>query len=313
MTLLEGIILGIVQGLTEFLPISSTAHLTLVGKFLGITGTTGATAATGATGAGEPEAWTATMAVMQLGTITSVLIYFRNDLIGMLLSVLHDLRLRIAPGAATAEAPPAGALPAGESPAGRTAGRPPIGEPTRLALLIALGTIPVVVAGLLLEDIIEGPITKDTRVIATSLIGVALVLWLAEKKVRHTRTMSDKRWTDALVIGAAQALALTPGSSRSGTTMAAALFLRFTRESAARFSFLLSIPAVVASGLYQAVQLDGVTAGGKLLPMIVATVVSGISGYAAIGFLLTWLKKRTMLLFVWYRLILGAALLLSAI
>jgi undecaprenyl-diphosphatase len=142
-------------------------------------------------------------------------------------------------------------------------------------------------------------------VLAGSLIGLALLLWLAEKVSKHSRSFEQINWKDALVIGFAQAMALIPGSSRSGTTMTAALFLGITRNAAARFSFLLSIPAVLASGLFELVRIDPAVFDLGLTNLIVATVVSALSGYAAIAWLLRYLMKHTTMIFVWYRLILG--------
>ncbi len=272
MNILYAIILGIVQGVTEFLPISSTAHLTLTAKLLGLVDPA------------HPEAWTAFMAVMQLGTLTAVLIYFRKDIMVMAFSLFHDLFSH-----------------------GNGNGFRGYGQDSRLALWIGVGTLPVAVIGLAFKHVIEGALTKTTLVIAASLVTLALFLWLAEKVARHIRSLQQVGWADALVIGCAQALALIPGSSRSGTTMTAALFLGFTRETAARFSFLLSIPAVFASGLYELSKVHGAFDLG-VGNLAVATVVSGIFGYASIAWLLRYLMKNTTMIFVWYRILLGLTL-----
>lgn len=263
-------LLGVVQGLTEFLPVSSTAHLTLAGKLLNVIDPN------------HPEAWTEFIAVMQLGTIAAVIVYFRRDLWGMTAALYNDLR----------------------RPRG-TEGR--WTERSRLALHILIGTLPVAVIGLSLKHIIEGSLTKSTLVIAISMIALALLLWLAEKVARHVRGISQITWVDALVIGFAQVCALIPGSSRSGTTITAGLFLGLTRESAARFSFLLSIPAVVASGLYELTKIHGASelGAGNLL---ISTVVSGFVGYASIAWLLKFLMLNTAMAFVWYRILLGVIL-----
>jgi undecaprenyl-diphosphatase len=139
-------------------------------------------------------------------------------------------------------------------------------------------------------------------------------LWLAEKVARHAREVEGVTWKDALIVGLAQALALIPGSSRSGTTMTAALFLGFTRSAAARFSFLLSIPAVLASGLYQLYKVvDMLRSGADVFHLgvgnlVIATVVSGLAGYAAIAWLLRYLMRHTTMIFVWYRFALGIVL-----
>jgi undecaprenyl-diphosphatase len=268
-------LLGVVQGLTEFLPVSSTAHLTLAGKLLNVIDPN------------HPEAWTEFIAVMQLGTVAAVIVYFRKDLWEMAASVLRDLR-EIRRGS------------------GGTPGRG-FTEHSRMAFYIILGTLPVALVGLSLKKIIEGSLTKSTLVIAISMIALALLLWLAEKVARHVRGISQLTWVDALVIGFAQVCALIPGSSRSGTTITAGLFLGLTRETAARFSFLLSIPAVVASGLYELSKIHGAFELG-LGNLLISTVVSGIVGYAAIAWLLRYLMRNTAMAFVWYRLVLGLLL-----
>ena len=272
MNILIAVLLGIIQGFTEFLPISSTAHLTLSGKIFGLIDAT------------HPEAWTEFIAVMQLGTLGAVLLFFRKDIISMTTALLHDVKSR-----------------------GEGRGFAGYSARSRMALLIGLGTIPVVIVGLAFRHAIEGTLTKTTYVIAGSLVALALLLWLAEKVAKHTRTIEHVGWRDAILIGCAQALALIPGSSRSGTTITAALFLGLSREAAARFSFLLSIPAVFASGIYEMTKIHGTTDLG-LGNLVIATVVSGIAGYASIAWLLKYLMKNTTMVFVWYRIILGVVL-----
>ena len=261
-------LLGIVQGLTEFLPVSSTAHLTLAGKLLNVIDPN------------HPEAWTEFIAVMQLGTVAAVILYFRKDLWEMVRAVILDLR----------------------NMSGTPGGK--FTERSRMALYIVIGTLPEALVGLSLKKIIEGSLTKSTLVIAISMIALALLLWIAEKVARHVRGISQVTWVDALVIGFAQVCALIPGSSRSGTTITAGLFLGLTRESAARFSFLLSIPAVVASGLYELSKIHGAFELG-LGNLLISTLVSGIVGYAAIAWLLRFLMRNTTMAFVWYRLLMG--------
>ena len=272
MNILVAVLLGIIQGITEFLPISSTAHLTLSGKIFGLID------------ASHPEAWTEFIAVMQLGTLGAVLLFFRKDIIAMITALLHDVMSR-----------------------GEGRGFAGYSAHSRMALLIALGTIPVAIIGLAFRHTIEGTLTKTTFVIAGSLILLALLLWIAEKVAKHTRSIEKVGWRDALVIGFAQALALIPGSSRSGATITAGLFLGLSREAAARFSFLLSIPAVFASGIYEMSKIHGVTGLG-IGNLAIATVVSGIAGYACIAWLLRYLMKNTTMVFVWYRIILGVVL-----
>lgn len=279
MNALWAVVLGIIQGLTEFLPVSSTAHLTIAGKLFGVVD------------ADAPESWTAFIAVMQLGTMAAVLIYFRIDIWNMLTGMLRDLR--------------AGATGRGE--AGWS-------QESRLGLFIAIGTVPVLLIGYGLRHVIEGETTKSLMVITGSLVGLALLLWLAEKVARHIRHVEDITWKDAIIVGFAQAMALIPGSSRSGTTMTAALFLGFTRAAAARFSFLLSIPAVLASGLYELYKVAMMVHSGVDVfhlgvgNLVIATVVSALAGYAAIAWLLRYLVRHTMMVFVWYRFALGIVL-----
>lgn len=268
MNLLESIILGVVQGLTEFLPISSTGHLTLAGKFMNLISNE------------HPEQWTAFIAVIQLGTMLAVLVYFWKDLISIIKDFINDnIIKRISYSNQQVN--------------------------SKLGWLIIIGTIPVVIIGLTFKDVIEGAITKNLYIIAASLIVLALILALAEKTAKFKKNIENVTILDSIIIGVAQALSLIPGSSRSGTTITAGLFVGLNREAAARFSFLLSIPAVLASGvlqLYEAVEfLDKAMA----VNIIVATIVSGISGYLAIDFLLKFLKKNSTFLFIYYRIGLG--------
>jgi undecaprenyl-diphosphatase len=262
-----------IQGLTEFLPVSSTAHLTLMGKLLGFVDPQ------------HPETWTAFIAVMQLGTLAAVVMYFWRDIISMVVSLWKDVMT--------------GGF--GEGLKGYSAD-------SRLAICIVVGTLPVALIGFGLRHVIEGTLTKSTMVIASSLIILALLLWLAEKVSRHTRTFEQITWRDALVVGVAQALALIPGSSRSGTTITAALYLGITRTAAARFSFLLSIPAVFASGLFEMARINASIFQLGIPSLVIATLVSALAGYGAIAWLLRYLMKNTTMVFVWYRFALGILL-----
>lgn len=271
MSILDAIILGIIQGLTEFLPISSTAHLTIGGRILG------------SIDAGRPEQWTAFMAVIQLGTLAAILIYFAGDLRSITRGFLSDGRRYLTR--------PAEGL-------GRA----------RLGWLIIVGTVPVVVLGLAFKKIVEGSLTKNLEVIGTSLILLALVLWLAERVGKRVRSMDDATWKDALWVGLAQAVALIPGSSRSGTTITAALLLGMKREDAARFSFLLSVPAILASGLLQLYEMRAFIDQIGVENVVVATAASAVVGYASIEFLLRYLRTRTTAIFIYYRLLAGGAI-----
>ena len=273
MSLAEAVLLGLIQGLSEFLPISSTAHLTIAGRAMSLVNPA------------SPETWTAFIAVVQLGTLAAVLAYFRHDLLTITRSfLLENLR------------------------------RVPFREqstPSRSGWYIILGTIPIVVIGLGLMDAIEGAVTKDLAVIGTSLVALALVLEVAERRARFTRSIETVNAGDAIAVGLAQALALIPGASRSGTTITAGLLRGLTREGAARFSFLLSVPAVAASGVLELLQTWRDLDRSEIATLAVATIVAGISGYWSIAFLLRYLRTRSTRLFIIYRLALGGALLLA--
>ncbi len=274
MDILYAVLLGIIQGLTEFLPISSTAHLTLAGEALHLVDKA------------HPELWTEYIAVIQLGTLVAVIVYFWRDIVSMIVSPLRDIST--------------GALFRGMS-----AWNPQ----TRLAFYVVIGTAPVGFIGLALRHVIEGSFTKSLPVIACSLIGLALLLWTAERVARHARILEAFTWMDAIVIGFAQACALIPGSSRSGTTITAGLFMGLTREAAARFSFLLSVPAVLASGIFELSKIHAGVFSFGIGNLALATIVAGVTGYASIAWLLRYLMKNTTMVFVWYRIALGLLLL----
>lgn len=282
MSVIQAIVLGLIQGLTEFLPISSSAHLVVVPWLLG-----------------WESPGLAFDAALHLGTLTAVLVYFAADLI------------RLARALPRAAADPLGVL------RGPRLGRPDDPD-ARLALLIAIGTIPGGLAGLLVESTVEGVYhgdggTSDGAIvaIAVALMVLALGLLLAEKAARHVRSMASVRLPDALVVGLAQALALIPGVSRSGATLTAGLFLGLKRADAARFSFLLGVPVVIAAGGKGLV--DSLQAGfapGELPIFLLGILVSALSGFAAIWWLLRYLQQASTLVFVAYRLGLGMLLLL---
>lgn len=282
MTVIQAIVLGLVQGLTEFLPISSSAHLLVVPWLLG-----------------WESPGLAFDAALHLGTLAAVVVYFRDDLLRMLRALPQAI------------ADPLGTL-RGPRPGRRD------NPDARLALLIAIGTIPGGLAGLLAESAVsdlyhgEGG-TADAAIvaIALALMVLALLLFLAEKSARHVRGLTMVRLPDAIVVGLAQALALVPGVSRSGATLTAGLFLGLRRADAARFSFLLGVPVVAAAGLKGL--LESVQAGfglGGLPIFLLGIVVSALSGFAAIWWLLRYLQRESTLVFVVYRLGLGLLLLL---
>jgi undecaprenyl-diphosphatase len=262
MGLLSAVILGIVQAATEFLPVSSTAHLLVFGELLG-------------QDLADPR-FRAFVAIIQSGTTLAVLAYFRAE-ISALVSAAFRSAVR---------------------------GRPLETPKSRLAWFIALGTIPAAAAGLLLERRIEA---LGNLVIASSLIVLGLVLLAAERLARHERGVDDVRWWDALLVGVGQAVALVPGSSRSGTTITTGMLLGFTREAAARFSFLLSVPIILAAGAYKLLKTVPLLAGEPrwALATAVGTVVSAIAGWFVIGWLLGWLRTRTTYVFVVWRIAAG--------
>lgn len=284
MNLLQAIILGIVQGLTEFIPISSTAHLVFASRFTDLYG-------------GDAEKITATMAVIQLGTLAAVFVYFAADIWGISSAFVRDhwnllfnrRKMRFS----------------------GTDGKRPIwmSEESWLGWLIILGSIPIGTVGLVFKDFIEGPGTKNLWVIATMLIVIALMLVVAEHLGSQRKEMRHLRITDAFVVGFCQVLSLMPGASRSGSTIMGGLLAGEKRETAARFSFLLSIPAISASGLLELREAVHILPSETFVPLIVAVVVSGVVGYLSIWFLLAFLRRNSTLIFVIYRLILGTVIL----
>jgi undecaprenyl-diphosphatase len=274
MTLLQAILLGIVQGLTEFIPVSSTAHLVIAGRVMKLALT--------------PEQLTASIAVIQLGTLVAVLIYFAGDIWNITLAFIHDHLALLKGGRANNS----------------------LSHEAWLGWLVIIGSIPVAVVGLLFKKQIEGTFTKNLWVIATMMVVVALLLTIAEFAGKQRRRMQELGVKDALAVGFAQVLALIPGSSRSGSTIMAGLFAGETRETAARFSFLLSIPAVAASGLLELKQALRILPHDSLTTLAVGTIVSGIVGYASIWFLLRYLRTHTTGVFIGYRLLVGGGILL---
>ena len=265
MDALQAIVLGIVQGLTEYLPVSSTAHLRIVPAFLGWE---------------DPGA--AFTAVVQLGTMAAVLLYFRHDLWRIARTWLASLR-----------APEL---------------RPSLDS--RMGWYIILGTIPIAIFGLIFADQIESG-ARDLYVIGTALIVLGFVLLWADRTGRRDRDLAAITRRDGILIGLAQACALVPGVSRSGATITAGLFLGFDRESAARYSFLLSVPAVVLSGVFELRHITD-DDGAGLGPTLLATLLAFIVGYGSIAFLLRWLVRHSTAIFVAYRVVLGVVVLALA-
>ena len=261
MTSFEAVVLGIVQGVTEFLPISSTAHLRIVPAFLG-----------------WQDAGAAFTAVLQLGSLLAVIGYFLPDLVRMLRAAVRALTDR---------------------------SRPPEPAARELGYLI-VGTLPVGVAGIAFKHAVEGSL-RSLWVIAIAMIVVGLALAAVERIARRDRTFEEITLRDAVLIGCAQALALVPGVSRSGITLLAARALGLRREAAARFSFLLSVPAVAAAGIFELPKvLRARDVSGSALA--IGLIAAAISGYASIAWLLRFLRVRSTIPFVVYRVALGGVL-----
>ncbi|MFF1489763.1 undecaprenyl-diphosphate phosphatase [Streptomyces sp. NPDC058319] len=270
MSWFASLVLGLVQGLTEFLPVSSSAHLRLTAAF---------------SGWDDPGA--AFTAITQIGTEAAVLIYFRKD-IGRIVAAwsrsLFDRPMRADPDA-------------------------------RMGWLVIVGSVPIGVLGLTLKDQIEGPF-RDLRITATMLVVVGVVIGIAdrtaardEKGGRHRapqqrKSLRDLGVKDGLIYGCCQAMALIPGVSRSGATISGGLFMGYRREAAARYSFLLAIPAVLASGVFE---LKDAMETGQVVwgPTLFATVIAFVSGYAVIAWFMKYISTKSFMPFVWYRVVLG--------
>ncbi len=261
MSTIQAIVLGIVQGLTEFLPVSSSGHLRIVPALLG-----------------WDDPGTSFTAVIQLGTMAAVVIYFWKDLWRITTAWFASLRDKTRRQDLDA----------------------------RMGWYLIIATIPIGLLGLAFKDQITSG-ARDLRLIAGTLIVGGLVLLYAEKVGSRRKSVADVDTRDGVAIGLAQSLALVPGVSRSGATISAGLFLGYKREDAARFSFLLSIPAVVLSGLFSLKDV-GEHNGPGTSATIIATIVSFVVGYAAIAWFLRYLTSHSTAVFVWYRLALGSLL-----
>jgi undecaprenyl-diphosphatase len=265
MDILQAIVLGLVQGATEFVPVSSSGHLVLLPWLLH-----------------WPEPGLAFTTTMHLGTLAAVLAYFWKDLLGMIRAVVVGL-VRRAPW----DAPE-----------------------SRLAWLVVLGTIPAVVLGFLFEDFFESAFSAPAAV-AVLLLVTGLILALGERLGRRERSLEDLRWDDALLVGLAQAVAILPGISRSGATIAAGLTRSVRREASARFSFLLAVPVILGGGLLELLKLVRAGGGAAQAPGLVAGfVAAAVSGYFCIYFLLRYLQGHRLYVFSVYCWLFGAACLL---
>jgi undecaprenyl-diphosphatase len=261
-TWFEAVVLGVVQGLTEFLPISSSAHLLILSQLFGWE---------------DPGA--AFTAVTQIGTETAVIIYFRKEIAAILrawsLSIIH----------ADARSNP----------------------DARMGWLVIIGTIPIAVLGLAFADQIE-TVARNLWLTATMLIVFGVILGVADALGSRVKTERDLTVRDGILFGLAQSLALIPGVSRSGASISAGLAMGYTRGAAARYAFLLAIPAVLASGLYEATKI-GDEANVQWAPTLMATAIAFVVGYVVIAWLMRWLSTRSYLPFVIYRLALGTLIL----
>ena len=268
MDLKQALVLGFVQGLSEFLPISSTAHLRIVPHLLD-----------------WPDPGTEFSAVIQLGTLVAVMLYFRKDVWQLSKSAIESLLKR--------------------KPLGTTE--------SRMAWSIASATIPVVVLGLGFKDFIKNE-ARELWLIGTALIVLAIFLYLAERFSPRNRDIKQLNFLQIQLIGLTQALALIPGCSRSGSTMMGGLIVGLNRESAARFSFLLGLPAIFGSGIYELKELIELGIGSDdYLNLVVRVAVAFVTGYLSIGLLLRFLRNHGTLVFVIYRIVLGVGILLFMI
>ncbi|MFJ8549363.1 undecaprenyl-diphosphate phosphatase [Streptomyces sp. NPDC093676] len=273
MSWLESLILGLVQGLTEFLPVSSSAHLRLTAAF-----------------AGWEDPGAAFTAITQIGTEAAVLIYFRKDIANIVSAwfrSLFDKEMRRDHNA-------------------------------KMGWLVIVGSIPIGVLGVTLKDQIEGPF-RDLRITATMLIVIGVVIGVADRlaardetggrhrAAKQRKTLENLNTKDGLVYGLCQAMALIPGVSRSGATISGGLFLGYQREAAARYSFLLAVPAVLASGAFE---LKDAAESGHVSwgPTLFATVIAFASGYAVIAWFMKFISSKSFMPFVWYRIALGLAI-----
>ncbi|MEV5379220.1 undecaprenyl-diphosphate phosphatase [Streptomyces nondiastaticus] len=275
MSWFESFVLGLVQGMTEFLPVSSSAHLRLTAAF-----------------ADWPDPGAAFTAVTQIGTEAAVLIYFRKDIARIVAAWFRSLY-------------------------GRSARHDP---DARTGWLVIVGSVPIGVLGLLLKDAIEGPF-RDLRLIATTLVVMGVVLGYADRlaardehggrhrAARRRKELRDLTVRDGLVFGLCQAMALVPGVSRSGATISGGLFLGYTRESAARYSFLLAVPAVLASGVFELKDAGGASGGHTAWgPTLFATAIAFVVGYAVIAWFMRFISSKSFMPFVVYRILLGLLL-----
>ena len=265
---IEGIILGIVQGLTEFLPISSTAHLVIIPRLLG---------------------WDSALlnsltfdVALHLGTLLAVVSYFLKDTLDLISGLLRGLLKRNFSA----------------------------DDKTRFALLVFLGTIPAGVLGVLFDKLVETKF-RTPAILAAAMIVIGILMWYAEKIARQTKKTDKMTLRDALIVGFAQALALVPGTSRSGITISSGLLLGYQREDAARFSFLLSIPIIAGAAIFKLRTLTHGIPHAELAPLILGTLSSAIFGFLTIKYFMRFVQRHTLRAFVWYRFFFAAIIITS--
>ena len=268
MTLLQAILLGIIQGLTEFIPVSSTAHLLIGQQLIGIP---------------ADDAMFSFLVIVQLGTLVSLFAFYWKDLLSIARATLDFRSLRDF-GSLKPEA--------------------------KLGWYIIIATIPALLAGYLLKDAVEAMFLHPILQASIRLFSAAILLTLAEWLTKKNRTLDSMKWLDALVIGLFQIIAVFPGASRSGTTIAGGMFRGLDRPSAARFAFLMSIPVMLAAGVYQMSQVIPLPNSGDILPLLaVGFVTAAIVGWFAIKWLIDYLSHRSLYVFAVYCAIVGAVVL----
>lgn len=302
MTFWQALVIGIIQGLTEFIPVSSSAHMVFAARLTHLFQDLDAQT--------RAEQTTAVMAVTQLGTLAAVFVYFARDIWNISNAFVRDHLALIGIGSSTAKFN----RDISSHNSGTFFSRLPLmsslSNDARLGWLVILGSLPIGIIGLLFKDEIEGTFTKNLWVIATMMIVIGIALFIAERISKRTREMKDLGLRDAIAVGFTQVIALIPGASRSGSTIMGGLLVGETRETAARFSFLLSIPAITASGLLQLKEAIETLPSGNFAPLLVATIIAGLVGYASIWFLISYLRKHSTDVFIFYRIVVGIAILL---
>jgi undecaprenyl-diphosphatase len=272
MTIIQALLLGIVQGLTEFIPVSSTAHLLIAQSLLGIPAS---------------NAVFSFLVIVQLGTIVSLIIYFWKDIVQLVRLTIASIRPILDGKAKEIEAE------------------------SLLGWYILIATLPALVAGYLLRNAVEALFKLPLLEAGIRLLITAVIMALAEGLGKRHHSLRKMTWLKALAIGAAQVLAVFPGASRSGTTISAGMLCRFTRPSAARFAFLMSIPVMLAAGGYQMLDVLKMPDVGSFLPVLaVGFVTAAAVGWLAIKWLMRFLKRHSLYIFIWYCAILGLAVLL---